>query len=124
VLVIDGGHDLNIAYSDLINMRELARDEHVVVMDDLRCSQYWCRPASASWHYLMKTGFLREHGCIVHGCCNGWCWGAYSLTAVRPDPGGVCGEPLRANSSKHTRKCHEKTRLLPGATTAVGQEPR
>ena len=33
-----------------------------------------------------------EKGCLVDGCCSGWCAGTYNLDAPQPDPGlSLCG---------------------------------
>lgn len=35
IIFIDGGHDFDIAYADLINCRRLASDKTIVIMDDI-----------------------------------------------------------------------------------------
>lgn len=51
VMSVDGGHSLSVALSDLASFRRLARDplRHVVLMDDLRCTQWWCRSPTDAW---------------------------------------------------------------------------
>jgi hypothetical protein len=91
VLSIDGGHELVFAYSDLSYMRLLARERHALLMDDLRCSIGWCRPPTAVWDLFSRSGVVHEAGCVVDGCCSGWCAGQFNLSTPQPDPSAVCG---------------------------------
>lgn len=94
VMVVDGGHSMHLAYSDLAYMRVLARDpeRHVVIMDDVRCGQWWCVPPTTVWAFFQRMGIVRETSCLIDGCCSGWCWGSFDLKAEQPAPHLVCGE--------------------------------
>ena len=61
VLSIDGGHAFTEAYSDLSYARVLASEQHTVVMDDLRCQQWWCKPPSAQMPPLRIPCCSRHH---------------------------------------------------------------
>lgn len=111
VLSIDGGHDFAIALSDLSYMRLLARSGHTVVMDDLRCSQWWCRPPTSVWHYYREAGALNERGCVVAGCCSGWCWGQFNLSRPWADATPACG-PESIRDTTNGRKCRIKTKTF------------
>jgi hypothetical protein len=105
VMSVDGGHSLRIAYSDLSNMRLLARSaSNLVVMDDLRCGWGWCVEPTAAWQYLRQAGVLRESGCSVMGCCSGWCFGEYDLNASQPDASGLCDATSSSISASRCRK--------------------
>ena len=80
VLSIDGGHSFHAAFSDLQHFRTLARgDRHVLLMDDVRCTHWWCKPPTAAWHIFRASGTVVERGCAIDGCCVGWCWGNQNL---------------------------------------------
>lgn len=129
VLSVDGGHELAVAYSDLSYMRLLARERHALLMDDLRCSTWWCRPPTSVWQYLSAAGVVHEAGCTVDGCCTGWCAGRYNLSAPQPEPSGVCGvggaskAAAAANHSrmpmlsKQSRYCLTKAAHFPTASS-------
>jgi hypothetical protein len=95
IMIVDGGHSLEVGYSDLSYMRMLARDptRHVVVMDDVRCAAWWCHSPTIAWSYLVQEGVIREEGCLNDACCSGWCWARYDLTAPQPAASGICGPP-------------------------------
>ena len=86
IMIVDGGHSLEVGYGDLSYMRMLASDpsRHIVVMDDVRCAASWCKAPTDAWSYLVQEGVVREEGCLVDSCCSGWCWGRYDLTALSP----------------------------------------
>lgn len=44
VVSVDGGHHFVEALSDLSYARLMARDGAAVVMDDTRCTTWWCKP--------------------------------------------------------------------------------
>ena len=110
VLSIDGGHSFQVALSDLSYARVLASDRHTVVMDDLRCVQWWCKPPTAVWQYFKHRRALHERDCRVAGCCTGWCWGRFDLEAPQPEASGVCGP--NAARSKHGKTCLLKAQSL------------
>ena len=112
VFSVDGGHEFNVAYSDLSYARVLASERSTVVMDDLRCTQWWCKPPTAVWHYFRETGLIRERGCVIAGCCTGWCWGAFNRSAAQPDATGVCGDEKTRTQTRHGQKCVRKANLF------------
>jgi predicted O-methyltransferase YrrM len=64
VIFIDGGHDYDIAYADLINCRELAHSETIVIMDDIVKNPsyhagYTIGPTNA-WNDLVNSNMLLE----------------------------------------------------------------
>ena len=122
VVSVDGGHKLQIAYSDLTYMRLLAAREATLVMDDLRCSWWFCKDPTSAWSFFVRRGVVQEHGCFVKGCCEGWCWGKFNHSAPQPEPMGICDPPTAPDkwcrSSASTRYPGVSSVLpLPPATT-------
>jgi hypothetical protein len=123
VVSIDGGHSFSVAFSDLSYMRLLAREgPHTVVMDDLRCTQWWCKPPTATWHHFVRRGVVVERGCVISGCCTGWCWGSFNKTAPQPQAEDVCG--THAKSTTHGKKCIAKARAFVWDTSQAGDGAR
>lgn len=109
IMIVDGGHSLEVGYGDLSYMRMLASDptRHIIIMDDVRCAASWCKAPTDAWSYLVQEGVVREEGCLVDSCCSGWCWGRYDLTAPQPDASGICGPPgieSHRNTSRFMRR--------------------
>mmetsp|Transcript_4973 Transcript_4973/g.16165 ORF Transcript_4973/g.16165 Transcript_4973/m.16165 type:complete len:308 (-) Transcript_4973:66-989(-) len=77
VTSIDGDHSYHGALQDLRDMRRLAAPGSFVVMDDLWCAASWCGPPTRAWTTAIHSGWVRQAGCEVLGCCTGWCWGTW-----------------------------------------------
>ena len=56
-------------------MGQLSRRSGFVVMDNIRCTPNWCKGPTNAWMAAVAAQQIREHGCQVSGCCEGWCWG-------------------------------------------------
>ena len=109
VVSVDGGHQFVNAWSDLSYMRLLARDgPHTVVMDDVRCTTWWCKPPTVTWHHFRESGVVRERGCVIAGCCTGWCWGEFNRSAPQPNAEAVCKGSKEG--SRHHKSCLSKTK--------------
>lgn len=64
LIFIDGGHDYETAYADLLNCKELAHSETIVIMDDIvknpaYKADYTIGPTKA-WDDVVKLNFLTE----------------------------------------------------------------
>ena len=64
LIFIDGGHSYEVAYADLINCRNLAHSETIVIMDDivknpLYVAGYTIGPSKA-WNDLINANMLQE----------------------------------------------------------------
>jgi predicted O-methyltransferase YrrM len=63
IIFIDGGHEYEIAYKDLINCRDLAHEKTIVIMDDIISSDeyfnYTVGPKKA-WNQLISDNLLKE----------------------------------------------------------------
>ena len=112
IFSVDGGHEFNVAYSDLSYARVLASERSTIVMDDLRCTQWWCKPPTAVWHFFRENGLIHERGCVISGCCTGWCWGSFNRSAPQPDAAAVCGDEKTRALTRHGQKCVRKANLF------------
>jgi predicted O-methyltransferase YrrM len=63
IIFIDGGHEYEIAYKDLINCRNLAHEKTIVIMDDIISTDeyfnYTVGPKKA-WNQLISDNLLKE----------------------------------------------------------------
>jgi predicted O-methyltransferase YrrM len=83
VIFIDGGHDYEIAISDLENCFHLAHKDTIVILDDTIFSPCWLArwnigPTRAWTEYLEKNKIL-ELGRVHYGFGRGMCWGKYIM---------------------------------------------
>jgi hypothetical protein len=73
LILIDGGHDYEVAAADLRNARSLARSDSLVVMDDVvpwksfgqGPAQVWQKAVSTDWmmhRYFVRNGVKVESG--------------------------------------------------------------
>ena len=64
MIFIDGGHDYETAYADLLNCKQLAHSETIVIMDDIvknkRYEAEWTIGPSKAWNNLIKLNMLKE----------------------------------------------------------------
>lgn len=64
LIFIDGGHDYDTAYSDLLNCRNLAHSETIVIMDDITINSiyktYWSVGPTKAWSEMIKSNLLHE----------------------------------------------------------------
>ena len=64
VIFIDGGHDYETAYADLLNCRNLSHSETIVIVDDIVKNKlyeaYWTICPSKAWNDLINLNMLEE----------------------------------------------------------------
>ena len=64
LIFIDGGHDYETAYADLLNCKQLAHSETIVIMDDIVKNKLyeaeWTIGPSKAWDNLIKLNMLKE----------------------------------------------------------------
>jgi hypothetical protein len=67
-IFIDGGHEYEVAKPDIWNCRNLAHEETILVMDDIRYDVKWqrshTRTATKAWSEFVDKKFLTEDGHI------------------------------------------------------------
>ena len=81
IIFIDGGHEYEIAYKDLINCRDLAHEKTIVIMDDIISSDeyfnYTVGPKKA-WNQLISDNLLKEIKHSDYGLGRGQSVGIYN----------------------------------------------
>jgi len=64
LIFVDGGHDYETAYADLLNCRELAHSETIVIVDDIVKNKLyeaeWTIGPSKAWNNLINLNMLKE----------------------------------------------------------------
>ena len=73
------------------------------------CPSHVCL-AAAVWHFFAQQRVLTERGCAIAGCCTGWCWGAFNLSAAQPNASLICG--AGASHTRHGKKCLVKATAI------------
>lgn len=59
MLVVDGGHDYEVAKQDILNMRVLANpDFSILIVDDTPCSAEWCQGPNQAVNELEQAGII------------------------------------------------------------------
>jgi predicted O-methyltransferase YrrM len=71
LIVIDGGHEYQVALQDIINMGYLARSDTILIMDDI-CFE----PVNRAWNECIKNGLIEEFERRTD-CGFGWARGRY-----------------------------------------------
>jgi len=57
---VDGAHEAEPAFVDLMNMWRMSSKAHsVVVMDDTNCAMPWCKGPMEAWDRMVQAGRLR-----------------------------------------------------------------
>jgi predicted O-methyltransferase YrrM len=83
LIFVDGGHEYETSYKDLMNCRELAHKDTVVIVDDTVFTkeheqEYTIGPTQV-WLDLTKEGIIHEVGRIEFQAGRGMSWGYYNL---------------------------------------------
>jgi predicted O-methyltransferase YrrM len=64
LIFIDGGHDYETAYADLLNCKQLAHSETIVIVDDIVKNKLyeaeWTIGPARAWNDLINLNMLRE----------------------------------------------------------------
>ena len=81
IIFIDGGHDYEIAYADLMNCRKLANENTILIMDDIVKKPefqvgYTIGPSKA-WNTLIQNDLLVETNHTDYSCGRGQSVGHY-----------------------------------------------
>jgi len=83
IIFIDGGHDYNVAYADLLNCRELSNENTIVLMDDTiytdNLVQSWTLGPTKAWIEGIEKNIIVELGREDWMLGRGMSWGKYIL---------------------------------------------
>lgn len=77
LLIVDGGHDHDVALADLVNFAALAATEHILTIDDTPCERSWCEGPTRAWKELIADGCIEETESIPMGFDQGFSVGRY-----------------------------------------------
>lgn len=80
ILFIDGGHEYDIALTDLENCAKLAHADTIVVVDDVvgpALATSWTPGPTAAWAKFVSEGRVVELGKKEYGHGRGMVWGKY-----------------------------------------------
>jgi hypothetical protein len=79
VVVVDGGHDFEIAESDLRNFLPMVSPHHILVIDDTPCTPGWCEGPTKAWSKLVQTGCVTQTDSVPMGNNRGFSVGKYNV---------------------------------------------
>lgn len=81
LIFIDGGHDFKIANSDLLNCKNLAHKNTIVIMDDYVSKPEWVlkwnKGPNKAWNNAKKNNIIKELGSKDYSEGRGQSWGNY-----------------------------------------------
>ena len=81
LIFIDGGHQYNVAKSDLENCRELAHADTIVIMDDTISNENylrrWNEGPNRSWREAKEAGLVKQIESVDWQVGRGCSWGNY-----------------------------------------------
>lgn len=76
IVFIDGSHIKPHPMTDLQNMLALAHAGTVLIMDDAKCSSWWCKDVTFAWMWAVEVGAVSDTTCFgAKGGTRGWCSG-------------------------------------------------
>jgi predicted O-methyltransferase YrrM len=67
LVLIDGGHQYEVAKADIMNMKPLCTEKTVVVMDDLAPWHRWGTGPTRAWAEAIREGIIRQDGLFKDG---------------------------------------------------------
>ena len=83
LIFIDGGHDYNNAYNDIVNCAKLATKDTLLIVDDIVNESKRHRPhtigPTKAWKDLMTKHVITEDGHITLCDGRGFSWGKYVM---------------------------------------------
>jgi predicted O-methyltransferase YrrM len=81
VIFIDGGHEYEVSYSDLINCKHLAHKDTIVIMDDVTnaANESYNRGPSQAWKDAIAQNIIVEEYHFEFNCWRGMSVGKYII---------------------------------------------
>ena len=83
IIFIDGGHDYNVAKSDLFNCKKLAHNKTIVILDDTMNNNKWIhswnKGPNRAWKEAKEMNIIKEIDSIDFSKTHGLSWGYYNL---------------------------------------------
>lgn len=103
VIFIDGGHDYYTAKCDLIQCKELAHENSIVIIDDTVTKRGWVREwnigPNRSWREGVNSGLVIPLGNQDYRSGRGVSWGKYNLSVDVPLPPKPAPTPERSSAT-------------------------
>jgi predicted O-methyltransferase YrrM len=78
LIFIDGGHSFKMAWSDLVNMREMAGPNAYVIMDDLSPLRSYGVGPTKAWNKAVEAGMIKEIDRVSQSESHNWGLGRYA----------------------------------------------
>jgi len=78
LVIVDGGHDVQIADADLRNFAPMAASKHLVAIDDTPCKAHYCAGPTSAWKNLVQLGCIKELRQVSIDTCRGFTMGQYT----------------------------------------------
>lgn len=60
VVIVDGGHTVDVATADLVNMEAMAAEKNTVALDDTKCTAWWCEGPTKAWKAALEQGCVKD----------------------------------------------------------------
>jgi len=83
IIFIDGGHDYEVALSDMENCYKLAHKDTIVILDDVTFKDeniaHWTIGPTRVWNEFLNNNKLIELGRIEYEFGRGMVWGKYKI---------------------------------------------
>lgn len=77
ILIVDGGHQNEVAKADLTNFAHMAAPGHVLVVDDTPCHAEYCEGPNLQWSRFEKAGCLETTKRVSLSNARGFTFGRY-----------------------------------------------
>ena len=81
LIFIDGGHQYEVAKGDIINCKNLAHENTIVILDDTISKkewiQFWNVGPNRSWKEAKEDNIIKETGSVDYSSGRGQSWGYY-----------------------------------------------
>lgn len=87
VVIVDGGHEVANAGSDLKNFAPMASKNHILAIDDTPCSADWCWGPTRAWKTLKQHGCIKELSSVRMGATRGFSTGHFTPCHLWPTLG-------------------------------------
>lgn len=83
LIFIDGGHSYEVAKNDLLNCKQLAHENTILILDDTMNNNKWImnwnNGPNRAWEDVKKMNFVKEVGSIDYSPGRGQSWGYYNF---------------------------------------------
>jgi len=77
LMVVDGGHQYDVAKSDLKNFAKMASKSHIVAIDDSPCTDELCVGPTRAWQELIQQGCIAQTQSVTMSASRGYSVGHF-----------------------------------------------